>query len=59
MSFLQRDLSGKKEDETDFFTCEFTSNDAENVTMHTPQQSKQMSLGDEHVCVETEMRPCQ
>ncbi len=59
MSFLQQDLSGEKEDQTEFFSCEFTSNDAENVTMHTPQQSKQMSLGDEQVCVETEMRRCQ
>ncbi len=41
------------------FTCEFSSNDGEIVTMRTPQQSKQMSLGNEHVCVETEMRPCQ
>ncbi len=41
------------------FTCEFSSNDGEIVTMRTPQQSKQMSLGNEHVCVETEMRRCQ
>jgi hypothetical protein len=41
------------------FTCEFSSNDGEIVTMGTPQQSKQISLGNEHVCVETEMRGCQ
>jgi hypothetical protein len=29
------------------------------VTLHTPQQSKHMSLGKETVCVETEMRQCQ
>ncbi len=27
--------------------------------MHTPQQSKEMSLGEENVCEETEMRQCQ
>ncbi len=36
-----------------------SSNDGEIVTMHTPQQSKQISLGNEHVCVETKMRQCQ
>ena len=58
-SSLQRDLSGKNEDQTKLFTCEFFSNDGEIVTMRTPQQSKQISLGNEHVCVETEMRRCQ
>jgi hypothetical protein len=59
MASLQQDLSGENEDQTKLFTCEFSSNDGEIVTMHTAQQSKQMSLGNEHVCVETEMRQCQ
>ncbi len=59
MSSLQRDLSRENEDQTKLFTCEFSSNNEEIVTMHTPQQSKQISLGNEHVCVEPEMRLCQ
>jgi hypothetical protein len=59
MSSLQRDLSGENKDQTKLFTCEVSSNDGEIVTMRTPQQSKQISLGNEHVCVETEMRRCQ
>jgi hypothetical protein len=52
-------LAGEKEDQTECFTCEFTADDADNVTLHTPQQSKYMSLGQETVCVEMEMRRCQ
>ncbi len=59
MFSLQRGLSGENEDQTKLFTCEFSSNDGEIVTMRTPQQSTQISLGNEHVCVETEMRRCQ
>ena len=51
--------SQEKEDQTDCFTCEFTADDADNVTLQTPQKSKLMSLGKETVCVETEMRRCQ
>ncbi len=39
MSSFQWDLSGENEDQTKLFTCEFSSNDGEIVTMHTPQQS--------------------
>jgi hypothetical protein len=56
MSSLHWDLSGENKDQTKLFTWEFSSNDGEIVTMRTSQQSKQMSLGNEHVCVETEMR---
>jgi hypothetical protein len=59
VSSLQWDLSGENEDQTKLFTCEFSLNDREIDTMRTPQQSKQMSLGNEHVCVEIEMRQCQ
>ena len=46
-------------DQTDCFTCEFTADDADNVTLQTPQKSTHMSLGKETVCVEIEMRQCQ
>jgi hypothetical protein len=59
MSSLQRDLSGENKDQTKLFTCEFSSNDGKIGTMRTPQQSTQISLGNEHVCFETEMRGCQ
>ncbi len=56
---LEQELAGEKKDQTDCFSCEFTGDDVDNVTLQTPQQSKHMSLGIETVCVETEMRRCQ
>ena len=56
---LEQELSGEKEDQTECFTCEFTADDADNVTLKTPQKSKHISLGEETVCVEMEMRQCQ
>jgi hypothetical protein len=49
-------LAGEKENQTKYFTCDFTADDADNVTLQTPQKSKHMSLGKETVCVEMEMR---
>jgi hypothetical protein len=56
---LEQELAGKKEDQTECFTCEFTADDADNVTLQTPQKSKHMSLGKKTVCVEMEMGQCQ
>jgi hypothetical protein len=56
---LEQELAGEKEDQTECFTCEFTEDDVDNVTLQTPQKSKHMSLGEETVCVEMEMRRCQ
>jgi hypothetical protein len=53
---LEKKLAEGKEDQTECFTCEFTADDADNVTLQTPQKSKHMSLVKEIVCVETEMR---
>ncbi len=55
MSLVQ-ELAGEKENQTKYFTCDFTADDADNVTLQTPQKSKHMSLGKETVCVEMEMR---
>ncbi len=58
IEWMKQELAGDK-DQTESFTCEFTEDDVDNVTLQTPQKSKRMSLGKETECVETEMRRCQ
>jgi hypothetical protein len=58
IEWMKQELAGDK-DQTESFTCEFTADDVDNVTLQTPQKSKHMSLGKETECVETEMRQCQ
>ncbi len=49
---------GRDNDQTESFTCEFTADDVDNVTLQTPQKSKLMSLGKETECFDMEMRQC-
>ena len=55
---MQQELAGDK-DQTESFTCDFTADDVDNVTLRTLQKSKHLPLGKETECVETEMRQCQ
>ena len=47
IEWMEQELAGEKEDQTECFTCEFTADDADNVALRTPQISKQMSLEQE------------
>jgi hypothetical protein len=58
IEWLKQELSGDK-DQTESFTCDFTADDVDNVTLRTPQKSKHMSLDKETESVETKMRQCQ
>jgi hypothetical protein len=55
IEWLKQDLEGDN-NQTESFTCEFTADDVDNVTLQTPQKSKHMPLGEETKCVEKEMR---
>jgi hypothetical protein len=44
IEWMEQELSGEKENQTECFTCEFTADDVDNVALQTPQISKQMSL---------------
>ncbi len=58
IEWLKQYLEGDN-DQTESFTCEFTADDVDHVTLQTPQKSKYMPLGKETECVEMEMRQCQ
>ncbi len=47
IEWMEQELAGEKEDQTECFTCKFTADDADNVALWTPQISKQMSLEQE------------
>jgi hypothetical protein len=40
IEWMEQELAGEKEDQTECFTCEFTADDANNVALRTPQISK-------------------
>ncbi len=42
IEWMEQELAGEKEDQTECFTCEFTADDADNVALRTPQISQQM-----------------
>jgi hypothetical protein len=54
IEWLKQNLEGDN-NQTESFTCVFIADDVDNVTMQTPQKSKQMPLGKEAECVETEI----
>jgi hypothetical protein len=58
IEWLKQYLEGDN-DQTESFTCEFTADDVDHVTLRTPQKSKHMPLGKETECVEMEMRQYQ
>jgi hypothetical protein len=43
IEWMEQELAGENEDQTECFTCEFTADDADNVALRTLQISKQMS----------------
>jgi hypothetical protein len=47
IEWMEQELAGEKEDQTECFTCEFTANDKDNVALRTPQIAKQTSLEQE------------
>jgi hypothetical protein len=44
IEWMKQYLEGDS-DQTESFTCEFTADDVDNVTLRTPQKSKHMPLG--------------
>jgi hypothetical protein len=58
IEWMKEELAGDK-DQTGSFTCEFTADDVDNVTLQTPQKLKHMPLGKETECVQMEMKRCQ
>jgi hypothetical protein len=58
IEWMEQELAGEKEDQTECFICDFTADDVDNVALQATQISKQMSLEQELAGLKEDQTEC-